>query len=103
MSAVANQERLISILLGPHVSEKTTRVGERDNQIVFRVRTDSTKAEVRRAVELMFEVQVTGVQIVNCRGKVKRFGSTVGRRQNWKKAYVTLAEGQDIDFAGAAE
>ncbi len=100
MTAAANQERLMGVLLGPHVSEKSTRLGDSDNQVVFKVRTDSTKAEVRRAVELMFEVQVTGVQMVNCRGKVKRFGSTIGRRRHWKKAYVTLAEGHDIDFLG---
>jgi large subunit ribosomal protein L23 len=101
MSTTANQERLLTVLLGPHVSEKTTRVSEKANQVVFKVRKDSTKAEVRRAVELLFEVKVTGVQIVNCAGKVKRFGQTLGRRNDWKKAYVSLAEGQDIDFVGA--
>jgi len=101
MTAVANQERLLTVLLGPHLSEKSTRVGEAHNQVVFRVRRDSTKQEVRRAVEMLFDVKVDGVQIVNIRGKVKRFGQTLGRRQNWKKAYVTLAEGNDIDFLGA--
>jgi large subunit ribosomal protein L23 len=101
MSAIANQERLMGVLLGPHLSEKSTRVGEIANQVVFRVRTDSTKQEVRRAVELLFEVQVEKVRMVNCRGKVKRFGQTTCRRQDWKKAYVTLAEGNDIDFLGA--
>ena len=101
MSAAANQERLMTVLLGPHLSEKSTRVAEDNNQVVFRVRRDSTKQEVRRAVEMLFEVQVEQVQIVNCRGKVKRFGQTLGRRQDWKKAYVTLAEGNDIDFLGA--
>ena len=101
MSAVANQERLMTVLLGPHLSEKSTRVGENNNQVVFRVRRDSTKQDVRKAVELMFEVEVENVQIVNCRGKVKRFGQTLGRRQDWKKAYVTLAAGHDIDFLGA--
>ncbi len=101
MTAVANQERLMTVLLGPHLSEKSTRVGEANNQVVFRVRRDSTKQEVRRAVELLFDVKVDGVQIVNIRGKVKRFGQTLGRRQDWKKAYVTLAEGNDIDFLGA--
>lgn len=101
MTVVANQERLMTVLLGPHLSEKSTRVAEANNQVVFRVRRDSTKQEVRRAVEMLFDVKVENVQIVNLRGKVKRFGQTLGRRQDWKKAYVTLAEGNDIDFLGA--
>ena len=101
MSAAAKQERLMTILLGPHVSEKATSLADRNNQVVFRVRRDSTKPEIRQAVELMFEVDVTDVKVVNCRGKIKRFGQDYGRRQAWKKAYVTLAEGQDIDFLGA--
>lgn len=101
MSAAHNQERLMTVLLGPHVSEKTTDVADRNNQITFKVRRDSTKPEIRRAVEMMFEVKVTDVQIVNCRGKIKRFGREWGQRQNWKKAYVTLAEGDTIDFLGA--
>ncbi len=68
---------------------------------MFKVRTDSTKAEIRDAVALLFEVEVTDVQVVNVRGKAKRFGQRMGRRANWKKAYVTLASGQDIDFLGA--
>jgi len=101
MSASHNQERLMTVLLGPHVSEKTTDVGERHNQIVFKVRRDSNKTEIRRAVEMMFEVKVSNVQVVNCRGKIKRFGQEWGQRQHWKKAYVTLAEGENIDFLGA--
>lgn len=100
MKTAHNNERLMSILLGPHVSEKTTNVSDRHNQVVFQVRRDSTKTEISRAVELLFEVSVTNVQVVNCRGKIKRFGKDYGRRQNWKKAYVTLAEGQNIDFIG---
>lgn len=100
MTAVAIQERLMTVLLGPHVSEKTTDVADRNNQIAFKVRRDSTKAEIRGAVEMMFEVKVTNVQVVNCRGKIKRFGRDWGQRQNWKKAYVTLAEGDNIDFLG---
>jgi large subunit ribosomal protein L23 len=65
------------------------------------VRRDSTKSEISRAVEMLFEVTVKKVQVVNCRGKIKRFGQDYGRRQNWKKAYVTLADGQSIDFIGA--
>ena len=76
-------------------------IGERHNQIVFKVRRDSSKAEIRRAVEMMFEVKVTDVQVVNCRGKIKRFGQEWGQRQHWKKAYVTLADGENIDFLGA--
>lgn len=94
-------ERLMTVLLGPHLSEKSTRVGEKDNQIVFRVRTDSTKAEIRAAVELMFEVEVDRVTVVNQSGKIKRHGRTMGRRADWKKAYVSLSEGHTIDFLGA--
>lgn len=101
MSASHSKERLMTVLLGPHVSEKGTTVGERYNQIVFRVRRDSTKHEIRGAVEMMFEVTVTDVQVVNCRGKIKRFGQEWGQRNAWKKAYVTLAEGDNIDFASA--
>jgi large subunit ribosomal protein L23 len=100
MSAAPNKERLMTILLGPHVSEKSTDAADKHNQIVFKVRRDSTKAEVRKAVQLMFDVSVTGVQVVNCRGKIKRFGKDYGQRSKWKKAYVTLAEGQNIDFLG---
>jgi len=101
MTAVHNKERLMTVLLGPHLSEKTTDIADRHNQFVFKVRRDSTKTEVRKAIELMFEVNVESVQVVNCRGKIKRFGKDYGRRQSWKKAYVTLAEGQSIDFLGA--
>ena len=100
MSTVNHKERLMAVLLGPHVSEKSTDVSDRNNQYVFKVRRDSTKSEIGKAVEMLFEVSVTGVQVVNCRGKIKRFGQDWGQRQNWKKAYVTLAEGQDIDFMG---
>ena len=101
MSATATKERLMTVLLGPHVSEKSTRLADEHNQVVFRVRRDANKSEVRKAVELLFEVEVDGVQVVNCRGKIKRFGQTRGRRNDWKKAYVRLAEGSHIDFLGA--
>ena len=101
MSHPAQQERLMTVLLSPHVSEKSTDVADRHNQYVFRVRTDSTKAEIRQAVELLFEVEVMDVTVANVRGKAKRFGQRMGRRAHWKKAYVTLAAGQDIDFLGA--
>lgn len=100
MSAVHAKERLMSIVLGPHLSEKSAAAGDRDKQVVFRVRRDSTKAEIRRAVEMLFDVKVDGVQVVSVKGKAKRFGKTPGRRKDWKKAYVSLAEGSDINFMG---
>jgi large subunit ribosomal protein L23 len=95
-----NQERLMKVLLGPHVSEKSTRVGELNNQIVFKVARDANKPEVKQAVEHLFEVKVEAVNIVNVKGKRKRFGQIAGRRSDWKKAYVRLAPGEDIDFLG---
>ncbi len=97
MSAVHAKERLLSVVIGPHLSEKGARNGR---QVVFKVRRDSTKAEIRRAVETLFEVKVDAVQVVNVAGKAKRFGSTPGRRQDWKKAYVCLADGSEINFLG---
>ena len=94
------QERLMSVLLGPHVSEKATRAGEKHNQVVFRVRRDADKTEVREAVEMLFGVKVSDVQIVNMHGKLKRFGAMLGRRGDWKKAYVRLAPGSEINLAG---
>jgi large subunit ribosomal protein L23 len=96
-----NQERLMTVLVGPHVSEKSSLVAEKHNQICFKVRRDSTKKEIAQAVEMMFEVKVENVQVSNVRGKIKRFGQTLGKRADWKKAYVTLAEGHDIDFLSA--
>ena len=93
-------ERLTSILLGPHVSEKAARVGDKHRQVVFRVRRDADKLEIRQAVEKMFEVKVADVQIVNVHGKQKRFGATLGWRSDWKKAYVRLAPGSEINIAG---
>ena len=97
-----NEERLYQIILNPVISEKSTMAADRDGQVVFKVRTDSTKSEIRAAVEKLFEVKVKNVQVVNVRGKVKRFGRTPGMRSNWKKAYVCLEEGHDIDFLGLA-
>lgn len=96
-----SRERLMNVLLEPHVSEKATQAAEMANQVVFKVRRDATKGEVREAVEHLFEVKVVDVQVVNVKGKAKRFGALRGRRSDWKKAYVRLAEGQDIDFLGA--
>ncbi|HYW03393.1 MAG TPA: 50S ribosomal protein L23 [Gammaproteobacteria bacterium] len=96
-----NRERLMQILKAPHVSEKSTNVADAHNQIVFRVAPDATKSEIARAVELMFEVEVSGVTVVNLPAKRKRFGRIEGRRSGWRKAYVRLAEGHEIDFMGA--
>jgi large subunit ribosomal protein L23 len=96
-----NQERLMQILLSPHVSEKSTRVGESANQVVFRVLPGARKAEIKRAVELLFNVEVTGVQVANVKGKKKGGARSPGKRADWKKAYVRLKDGQDIDFLGA--
>ena len=100
MTATANQERLMQVILGPHVSEKSTAVAESANQVVFRVRRDATKSEIKRAVELLFEVQVNSVSVVRVPGKRKRFGQGFGQQSSWKKAYVRLAPGQDLDFVG---
>ena len=91
----------MTVLLGPHISEKGHSVADKHNQVVFRVRGDANKAEIRQAVELMFEVKVEGVQVLNQKGKTKRFGRNRGRRSDWKKAYVRLAPGDAIDFIGA--
>jgi len=96
-----SQERLMTVLLGPHVSEKGARIAEGANQFVFRVRRDASKPEIKAAVELMFEVKVDYVNVVNVGGKQKRFGQRLGRRQDFKKAYVRLAPGQSIDLSGA--
>lgn len=100
MSQAMREERLMTVLLGPHVSEKTHGMAESSNQIAFRVRTDATKQEIKAAVEKLFEVSVDGVQVVNQIGKQKRRGQTMGRRSSFKKAYVSLAEGSEIDFLG---
>jgi large subunit ribosomal protein L23 len=101
LAARLSTEKLMSVLIGPHLSEKSSGLAERLKQFVFKVRRDADKPSIKRAVELMFDVKVTEVQVVNCMGKAKRFGRSPGRRQDWKKAYVSLAEGQDIDFLGA--
>jgi len=90
------------ILLRPVVSEKSTAGAEQHEQVVFEVLRDANKAEVRYAVEKLFDVNVEDVRVMNVRGKIKRFGKTPGQRTSWKKAYVRLAKGQDIDFLGNA-
>ncbi len=100
-----NEERLMTILLAPVVSEKATQIADRHNQVIFRVRPDATKKDVKKAVELMWKekkIEVASVQIVNVHGKKKRFGAYTGRRRNWKKAYVSLKPGQEINFAQEA-
>lgn len=95
-----NPDRLMQVLIAPQVSEKSTFVGEKYNQWVFRVLPDATKPEIKAAVELMFKVEVLGVQTSNTMGKqTKRFGRAVGRRRSWKKAFVSLKPGQEISFA----
>jgi large subunit ribosomal protein L23 len=97
-----NQERLMQVILAPVVSEKSTMVSEKNQQVVFRVAVDATKTEIKAAVELLFNVKVEGVSTVNVKGKTKRFGRTFGRRKDWKKAYVSLVQGQELDLTGAA-
>jgi large subunit ribosomal protein L23 len=92
-------DRLMNVVLAPVVSEKSTFVADRNRQYVFRVADDATKPEIRAAVELMFKTKVQGVTVSNVRGKERRFGRTIGRKRSWKKAYVRLAEGQEINFA----
>jgi len=94
-----SQERLMKVLLAPHVSEKTTSSADSDNRFVFKVVTDATKKEIKNAVELMFEVKVDSVNVINMKGKTK--GRSGGRRAHWKKAYVKLEQGFDIDYMGA--
>jgi len=94
-----NEERLMKVLLAPQISEKATYVAEKNEQVIFRVASDATKPEVKAAVELLFKVTVDSVQISNVKGKQKRFGRFMGRRNDWKKAYVCLTPGQEINFA----
>jgi large subunit ribosomal protein L23 len=93
-----NQERLMQVLLAPQISEKATYVAEKHEQVIFRVATDATKPEIKAAVELLFKVEVESVQVANVKGKVKRFKGATGRRKGWKKAYVCLKAGQEINF-----
>ncbi len=95
------KERLMKVLLAPHISEKSTVVADSNQQFVFKVVPDANKLEIKKAVELMFDVKVDAVQVSNVKGKRKRVGQVAGRRADWKKAYVKLQPGQDIDFMGA--
>jgi large subunit ribosomal protein L23 len=92
-----NQQRLMQVLLAPQISEKATYVADKHEQVIFRVAPDATKPEVKAAVELLFKVEVDSVQIANVKGKQKKFGRFMGKRKNWKKAYVCLKAGQEIN------
>ena len=99
MSAV-NQERLLQVLLAPQISEKATWVADKNEQVIFKVTSDDTKPEVKAAVEALFKVEVESVQVLNVKGKVKRKGRITGQRKGWKKAFVSLKPGQEINFVG---
>ena len=96
-----NQERLHQMIRRPVISEKSTIAADSMHQVIFEVLNDATKSEIKQAIEALFDVTVQRVRVVNVRGKIKRFGRTPGKRKNWKKAYVRLAEGDDIDFLGS--
>lgn len=98
-----SEERLLKVLLAPHISEKATLAAENNNTVVFKVLKSANKLEIKKAVEKLFEVEVSVVRTLNVKGKSKRHGARFGQRSDWKKAYVTLKEGQDIDFLGGAE
>jgi len=95
-----SNERLLKVLLAPHISEKAAVAADANRQFVFKVLPDANKSEIKGAVEKLFEVKVENVQVSNVKGKSKRFGQIQGRRASWKKAYVTLQEGHDIDLMG---
>ena len=96
-----NEQKIMSILLEPKVTEKSSMIGELNNQYVFKVSKDATKPEIKKAVELMFDgAEVESVQVTNVKGKRKIFKRSPGQRANWKKAYIKLKPGFDIDFMG---
>ena len=97
-----DEGRLMGVLLAPLVSEKATMVGERSNAVAFKVRQDATKLEIKAAVELLFKVEVKGVSVANVKGKTKRFGKSIGRRDNLRKAYVMLKPGQELNLVSEA-
>lgn len=96
-----NNQRIINVLLGPHTSEKSSFAADKFRQFVFRVMPSATKPEIKAAVEMLFKVEVTSVSVVNVKGKRKKFRQILGRRKNWKKAYVSLKAGQDLNFVTA--
>ncbi|NOX52059.1 MAG: 50S ribosomal protein L23 [Gammaproteobacteria bacterium] len=93
-----NQERIYTVLVEPHISEKVSLLGDKVNQYAFKVARDATKAEVAEAVETLFKVEVRKVTTVNVKGKVKKTARGETRKKNWKKAYITVAAGQEIDY-----
>lgn len=97
------EERILKVLRAPHISEKATMASENANTIVFKVAKTATKKEIKAAVEKLFDVEVKSVNVLILKGKTKRQGARQGRRSDWKKAYVILKQGQDIDFTGGAE
>ena len=97
-----SEGRLAQVLVAPVISEKATSIGEKSNQVLFKVLRDATKPEIKAAVELLFKVEVEAVNVVNVKGKVKRFGRSIGRRDHVKKAYVSLKAGQELNFSGEA-
>lgn len=100
MSATTmSQDRLLQVILAPQITEKATRVADKHQQIAFKVRPDASKPEIKAAVELVFKVDVQNVTVANVQGKSKRSGRVMGRRKDWKKAYVSLKPGQEINFA----
>ncbi len=102
MNAITKtQDRLLQVILAPQITEKATYIADKHQQITFKVRTDATKPEIKAAVELVFKVEVEKVAVINVGGKTKRAGKRVGQRNDWKKAYVSLKPGQEINFAAA--
>ena len=97
-----DEGRLMQVLVAPIVSEKATMVAEKSNAVVFKVLRDATKPEIKAAVELMFKVQVKGVSVLNQKGKTKKFGKSIGRRDHVRKAFVTLMPGQELNLGGEA-
>ena len=97
-----NTERLLKVIRAPIISEKATRIADKQNQVLFKVLRDATKPEIKAAVELMFKVEVDAVRTINQRGKEKKFGRSIGRRDHVKKAYVSLKPGQELNFSGEA-
>jgi large subunit ribosomal protein L23 len=96
-----NKYQLASVLEAPIISEKSTVAAEKDKQFVFKVQKQATKKQVKSAVEMMFSVEVDSVRVLNVKGKQKRFGKSLGQRSDWKKAYVKLKPGHDIEFSAA--
>ena len=101
MSHKIRHDQIRSVLIAPHISEKTTNLNEENKQIVFRVRPDSNKTQIKKAVEKLFDVKVASVKTVSVKGKKKKSGKRIGTTKAWKKAYIILTEGQDIDLMGA--